>query len=59
MKDSEGNTLTNHTVGEVWCFVLADEVKEVRENCALNNIAPTILKLMGIEIPSEMDKPLI
>ncbi|MFK5975795.1 MAG: 2,3-bisphosphoglycerate-independent phosphoglycerate mutase [Sulfurovum sp.] len=59
MKDSDGNTLTNHTVGEVWCFVLADEITEVRENCALNNIAPSILKLMGIEIPSEMDKPLI
>lgn len=59
MKDSEGNTLTNHTVGEVWCFVLADEVKEVKENCGLNNIAPTILKLMGVEIPKEMDKPLI
>ena len=59
MKDSNGNTLTNHTVGEVWCFVLANEVREVKENCGLNNIAPTILKLMGIEIPKEMDKPLI
>ncbi len=59
MKDSEGNTLTNHTVGEVWCFVLSDGVREVRENCALNNIAPSVLKLMGIEIPKEMDKPLI
>ncbi|MDO9306223.1 MAG: 2,3-bisphosphoglycerate-independent phosphoglycerate mutase [Sulfuricurvum sp.] len=58
MRDDAGNTLTNHTVGKVWCFVMADEVKEVHPG-ALNNIAPTVLKLMGIEIPSEMDGPLI
>ena len=59
MKDKDGNVLTNHTVGEVWCFVLADGVNEVKEGCGLNNIAPTVLKLMGIDIPSEMDMPLI
>lgn len=59
MKDSEGNVLTNHTVGEVWCFVIADGVEKLKENCGLNNIAPTVLKLMGLEIPSQMDEPLI
>jgi len=58
MRDDAGNTLTNHTVGKVWCFVMADEVKNVHAG-ALNNIAPTVLKLMGIQIPSEMDSPLI
>ena len=58
MRDDEGNMLTNHTVGKVWCFVEADGVKKV-EAGALNNIAPTILKLMDIEIPSEMDHSLI
>jgi 2,3-bisphosphoglycerate-independent phosphoglycerate mutase len=58
MKDKEGNTLTNHTVGDVYCFVIADEVSEVKDG-ALNNIAPTILKLMNIDIPKQMDKPLI
>ncbi len=58
MKDENGNTLTNHTVGDVFCFVMADGVKEVKEG-ALNNIAPTILKLMNIDIPSQMDEPLI
>ena len=58
MKDDEGNTLTNHTVGKVWCFVMADGVTKV-EAGALNNIAPTVLKLMDIEIPSEMDHSLI
>lgn len=58
MRDDAGNTLTNHTVGKVWCFVMDDEVKEVHPG-ALNNVAPTVLKLMGLEIPSEMDQALI
>ncbi len=58
MKDDNGETLTNHTVGDVWCFVMDDEVKSVKGG-SLNNIAPTVLKLMGVEIPSEMDEPLI
>ncbi len=58
MKDENGNTLTNHTVGKVWCFVMADGVSKV-ESGGLNNIAPTVLKLMGIERPAEMDHSLI
>jgi 2,3-bisphosphoglycerate-independent phosphoglycerate mutase len=58
MKDEDGNTLTNHTVGDVYCFVIANNVNEVRTG-SLNNIAPTVLKLMNLEIPIEMDEPLI
>ena len=58
MKDSAGNMLTNHTVGDVWCFVEALGVTKV-ENGALCNIAPTVLKLMGLEIPKQMQKPLV
>ena len=58
MKDEDGNTLTNHTVGDVYCFIIAQNVKKVKEG-SLNNIAPTVLKLMGLEIPIEMDEPLI
>lgn len=58
MKDDKGNTLTNHTVGKVWCFVMADGVSKV-ESGGLNNIAPTVLELMGLEVPSEMDHSLI
>jgi 2,3-bisphosphoglycerate-independent phosphoglycerate mutase len=58
MKDEDGNVLTNHTVGKVWCFVEADGVTKV-ETGALNNIAPTVLKLMNIEVPQEMDHSLI
>jgi 2,3-bisphosphoglycerate-independent phosphoglycerate mutase len=58
MKDSDGNMLTNHTVGKVWCFVIAEGVDKI-EAGGLNNIAPTVLKLMDLEIPSEMDHSLI
>ena len=58
MKDQNGDILTNHTVGKVWCFVEAEGVTKV-EAGGLNNIAPTVLKLMGLEIPSEMDHSLV
>ncbi len=57
MRDDEGNTLTNHTIGDVFCFVIAPNVTTIK-NGGLNNIAPTVLKLMGLEIPKEMDEPL-
>lgn len=58
MKDEDGNILTNHTVGDVFCFVISKDVKNVKEG-SLNNIAPTVLKLMNLEIPEQMDEPLI
>jgi len=58
MMDGEGNVLTNHTVGKVWCFVEAEGVSRV-EDGGLNNIAPTVLKLMGLEIPKEMNHSLV
>ena len=58
MRDEDGNILTNHTVGDVFCFVIAENVKSVKTG-SLNNIAPTVLKLMNLQIPKEMDEPLI
>ncbi len=58
MKNAEGARLTNHTLYEVFCFVMDEDVKEVKAG-GLNNIAPTVLKLMGLEIPKEMDGALI
>lgn len=58
MRDDEGHTLTNHTVGSVYCFVMDEAVKTVKEG-GLNNIAPTVLALMGIQKPSEMDSSLV
>ncbi|MGM0518775.1 MAG: 2,3-bisphosphoglycerate-independent phosphoglycerate mutase [Campylobacterota bacterium] len=57
MKDKDGNTLTNHTVGDVYCFVYSKKVKKIQAG-SLSNIAPTVLKLMNLEIPKEMDKAL-
>jgi 2,3-bisphosphoglycerate-independent phosphoglycerate mutase len=58
MQDENGNKLTNHTVGYVYCFVIASNIKNIK-NGGLNNIAPTILKLMNLKIPKQMDKALI
>lgn len=58
MSNESGDMLTNHTLFDVYCFVKANGVKEVKKG-GLNNIAPTILKLMELEIPSEMDEPLV
>ena len=58
MRDEKGNILTNHTVGDVWCFVMAQDVKKL-SNGTLANIAPTVLELMGIDIPNQMEKSLI
>ena len=59
MRDEHGNILTNHTVGDVWCYIIDGRVDEIRDGGGLNNIAPTILKIMGLDIPKEMDKPLL
>ncbi|HIP27954.1 MAG TPA: 2,3-bisphosphoglycerate-independent phosphoglycerate mutase [Sulfurovum sp.] len=59
MRDANGDVLTNHTVGEVWCFVLAEGVSEVKEGRGLNNVASSVLKLMGLDVPEEMDEALI
>ncbi|HIP29409.1 MAG TPA: 2,3-bisphosphoglycerate-independent phosphoglycerate mutase [Sulfurospirillum arcachonense] len=58
MVDSDGNRLTNHTTYDVFCFIDAKGIEKVK-NGGLNNIAPTVLKLMGLEIPQEMDKALV
>ncbi|GAA8393204.1 2,3-bisphosphoglycerate-independent phosphoglycerate mutase [Helicobacter pylori] len=57
MKDENQNPLTNHTAGSVYCFVLGDGVKSIK-NGALNNIASSVLKLMGLKAPATMDEPL-
>ncbi len=58
MQNDKGEILTNHTIGDVWCFIMAEGVSEVKSG-ALNNIAPSVLKIMGLDIPKEMDCALI
>ena len=59
MRDSDGNILTNHTVGDVWCYVIAPNISKLKDNGGLNNIAPTVLEIMGLPTPKEMDRSLI
>ena len=58
MFDEAGNKLTNHTTFDVYCFVDDKRVKAVQKG-GLNHIAPTVLTLMGLAIPAEMDAPLV
>ena len=57
MQSSDGELLTNHTTFDVFNYVVADGIKSI-EYGGLSNVAPTILKLMDLEIPEVMDKPL-
>ncbi len=57
MRDTDGNILTNHTTYDVFGFVIDDRVQSIN-NGTLSNIAPTVLKLMGLDIPKEMDQAL-
>ena len=57
MRDKKGEILTNHTTFDVFCFVMANEVSKIK-NGGLNNVAPTILKIMGLDIPKQMDEAL-
>jgi len=57
MKDNNGKMLTNHTITDVFCFCISDEVNKISDG-SLSNIAPSILKLMKITAPSEMDTAL-
>lgn len=58
MLGDKGEQLTNHTLFEVYCFVQDKRVQQVKSG-GLANIAPTVLRLMGLEIPSEMNEPLV
>lgn len=58
MREENGDILTNHTTEDVYGFCIAEGVDKLSDG-GLNNVAPTILKLMDIDIPKEMDKPLV
>lgn len=54
MKNPDGSPNTAHTTNPVPIIVVDNEIKVVKSG-VLGNIAPTILHLMGIEKPVEMD----
>ncbi len=53
MINDDGSPNTAHTTNLVPCIVIDDDVKQVKDG-KLGDIAPTILKLLGVAIPAEM-----
>ncbi len=59
MVDASGNVLTSHTLNQVPLWLVSEKHKAVKlTDGALCNVAPTVLKLLEIEIPDFMEKPL-
>ena len=55
MKNSDGTPNTAHTTNPV-PIILVEKEKRTINNGILANVAPTILEIMGIERPNEMDQ---
>ncbi len=56
MINEDGTPHTAHTTNPVPCFFVSNEVKHRNvKNGKLGDIAPTILNLMGLDIPREME----
>ena len=60
MLTKTGEKLTSHTTNPVPVILVSNEHKKVKLNKVgkLANIAPTVLKLLNIEIPYTMEQPL-
>ena len=54
MVDEGGNVVTAHSTNPVPLIHVAKEPSTLKEGGKLCDIAPTMLKLMGLEIPAEM-----
>lgn len=60
MKDKEGNVVTAHSLNDVPLVHIAKEPVQLASGGRLSDIAPTLLKLMHLDIPEEMTgKPLV
>ncbi|MBL0211537.1 MAG: 2,3-bisphosphoglycerate-independent phosphoglycerate mutase [Holophagaceae bacterium] len=57
MRDEAGNPHTAHTLNPVPAVLVAEgfEARQLRVGGALSDVAPTLLKLMGVDQPAEMD----
>lgn len=61
MYDSVGTPITNHTTNKVPVVIVSNnkKIKIKNKKASIANIAPTVLKLLNLEIPKTMEKPLI
>jgi 2,3-bisphosphoglycerate-independent phosphoglycerate mutase len=53
MINDDGSPNTAHTTNLVPCIIIDDDVKHVKDG-KLGDIAPTVLKLLGVKIPEKM-----
>jgi len=56
MKESDGSPFTAHTTNPVPVVLVCDKYKNatLRKDGVLADLAPTLLDMMGVEVPSEM-----
>lgn len=54
MKNADGSPNTQHTTNLVPCILIDNEYAAALKDGKLGDLAPTILKLMGIDAPAEM-----
>jgi 2,3-bisphosphoglycerate-independent phosphoglycerate mutase len=53
MINDDGSPNTAHTTNLVPCIIIDKDVQQVKDG-KLGDIAPTILKMIGVDIPEEM-----
>lgn len=53
MINDDGTPNTAHTTNLVPCIIIDDDVKQVKDG-KLGDIAPTVLKILGVKIPEKM-----
>ncbi len=60
MIDKNGKKITSHTTNPVPVILVSERYKKVKlkKGLSIANIAPTVLKLLNLEIPSSMKKTL-
>ena len=58
MQDEKGNLLTNHTTFDVFVFVEAKGVSKLKEGLGLSNLAASVLKILGLQKPTQMNEAL-
>lgn len=60
MYDKNGNKITSHTTSPVPCILVSEKNKKakLKKHKSIASVAPTILKLLGIQKPDTMTDPL-
>jgi len=54
MVNPDGSPNTAHTTNLVPCIFVDEDIKEPVKSGKLGDLAPTILKMIGVEIPEDM-----